>query len=222
MRRPRRGTHGTAPGCQATAGAPSPHPRGLGTGRPARSCPAVLPGVPCFTAHPDRLRLMNRDRLERAGGTRPDPDDSVRATVLHKTEQLREGQQAGHLDPAWDPVTGGPRCHGQAVRRAGHTRSGSGSVHPFGSEWIRRRGAFGSCPGASRVAGPRPIPEYGRGASRTAGCSRSAQPGAGTAPSASEVAVHPEDHAAAPARCRGVLPGRAPGRRGRRAPARTL
>ncbi|MFF4448320.1 hypothetical protein [Streptomyces sp. NPDC001502] len=32
----------------------------------------------------------------------PDPDDPVQATVLHKTEQLREAQKAGHLDPAWD------------------------------------------------------------------------------------------------------------------------
>ncbi|MER8039812.1 TetR family transcriptional regulator [Streptomyces hydrogenans] len=57
-----------------------------------------------FTAHPDRLRLMNWGRLELAGGTPPDPDDPIQAAVLHKTEQLREAQKAGHLDPAWDPV----------------------------------------------------------------------------------------------------------------------
>ncbi|MFF4340862.1 TetR family transcriptional regulator [Kitasatospora sp. NPDC001540] len=62
-----------------------------------------------FSAHPDRLRLMSWGRLELS----PDPDgadaagaadDPVRATVRHKTEQLRLAQQAGHLDPAWDPL----------------------------------------------------------------------------------------------------------------------
>ncbi|MEV6104188.1 TetR family transcriptional regulator [Streptomyces sp. NPDC051940] len=56
-----------------------------------------------FTTHPDRLRLMNWGRLELADAP-PDPDDPIQATVLHKTEQLREAQKAGHLDPAWDPV----------------------------------------------------------------------------------------------------------------------
>ncbi|WP_151774301.1 TetR family transcriptional regulator [Streptomyces abyssomicinicus] len=57
-----------------------------------------------FTAHPDRLRLMNWGRLELPGDTAPDPNDPIRATVFHKTEQLREAQKAGHLDPAWDPA----------------------------------------------------------------------------------------------------------------------
>ncbi|MFB7948863.1 TetR family transcriptional regulator [Kitasatospora phosalacinea] len=56
-----------------------------------------------FSAHPDRLRLMSWGRLELPPG--PDTaDDPVRATVQHKTEQLRLAQQAGHLDPSWDPL----------------------------------------------------------------------------------------------------------------------
>ncbi|MFE1318246.1 TetR family transcriptional regulator [Kitasatospora phosalacinea] len=56
-----------------------------------------------FSAHPDRLRLMSWGRLELP----PDPDaadDPVRATVRHKTEQLRLAQRAGRLDPSWDPL----------------------------------------------------------------------------------------------------------------------
>ncbi|MFD7734229.1 TetR family transcriptional regulator [Kitasatospora phosalacinea] len=56
-----------------------------------------------FSAHPDRLRLMSWGRLELS----PDPDaadDPVRATVRHKTEQLRLAQRAGRLDPSWDPL----------------------------------------------------------------------------------------------------------------------
>ncbi|MEV6202494.1 TetR family transcriptional regulator [Streptomyces sp. NPDC051771] len=74
-----------------------------------RMDPTDLPGYAgrvhdYFAAHPDRLRLMNWGRLELAEGTAPDPDDPIQATVLHKTDQLRLAQQAGHLDPAWDPV----------------------------------------------------------------------------------------------------------------------
>ncbi|MGW3735218.1 hypothetical protein [Streptomyces sp. NPDC005148] len=47
---------------------------------------------------------MNWGRLELRDGTPPDPDDPIQATVLHKTEQLRDAQKTGHLDPAWDPV----------------------------------------------------------------------------------------------------------------------
>ena len=86
--------------------------------------PTDLPGYAgrlhdYFSAHPDRLRLMSWGRLELS----PDPapvdgsaatdgpaadgpaaDDPERATVRHKTEQLRLAQRAGHLDPSWDPL----------------------------------------------------------------------------------------------------------------------
>ena len=54
-----------------------------------------------FTSHPDRYRLMNWGRLELAGSP---ADAATRETVRRKTEQLRQAQEAGHLDPAWDPV----------------------------------------------------------------------------------------------------------------------
>ncbi|MGW0855541.1 TetR family transcriptional regulator [Streptomyces sp. NPDC002690] len=71
--------------------------------------PANLPGYAgrvhdYFAAHPDRLRLMNWGRLELADGTPPEPDDPMQATVRHKTGQLRAAQEAGHLDPVWDPA----------------------------------------------------------------------------------------------------------------------
>ncbi|MFD6529999.1 TetR family transcriptional regulator [Streptomyces sp. NPDC060184] len=71
--------------------------------------PADLPGYAgrvhdYFAAHPERLRLMNWGRLELADGTPPDPDDPMQATVRHKTGQVREAQEAGLLDPAWDPA----------------------------------------------------------------------------------------------------------------------
>ncbi|MER7539051.1 hypothetical protein ABTX77_30335 [Streptomyces sp. NPDC097704] len=57
-----------------------------------------------FTAYPERFRLMNWGRLELAHGTPPDPNHPIQAALLHKTEQLRDAQKTGHLDPAWDPV----------------------------------------------------------------------------------------------------------------------
>jgi AcrR family transcriptional regulator len=71
--------------------------------------PTDLPGYAgrvhdYFTAHPERLRLMNWGRLELADGRAPDPDDPIQASVRRKTDQLRDAQEAGHLDPAWDPA----------------------------------------------------------------------------------------------------------------------
>ncbi|MFE6962919.1 TetR family transcriptional regulator [Streptomyces sp. NPDC057696] len=71
--------------------------------------PTDLPGYAgrvhdYFTAHPERLRLMNWGRLELRGDRPADPDDPIQATVHHKNEQLRDAQMAGHLDPAWDPA----------------------------------------------------------------------------------------------------------------------
>lgn len=50
-----------------------------------------------FTRHPDRFRLMSWGRLELAG-------DATHETIRRKVGQLREAQEAGHLDPAWDPI----------------------------------------------------------------------------------------------------------------------
>ncbi|QFZ78064.1 TetR/AcrR family transcriptional regulator [Streptomyces fagopyri] len=57
-----------------------------------------------FTAHPERLRIMNWGRLELVGAPLAGSDDPVRATMRRKTEQVRAAQQAGHLDPSWDPA----------------------------------------------------------------------------------------------------------------------
>ncbi|MEV6164184.1 TetR family transcriptional regulator [Streptomyces sp. NPDC052052] len=70
--------------------------------------PTDLPGYAgrvhdYFAAHPERLRLMNWGRLE-LGGAPTAPDDPVQATVRHKTEQLRDAQESGRLDAAWDPI----------------------------------------------------------------------------------------------------------------------
>lgn len=56
-----------------------------------------------LVAHPDRFRLMNWGRLEFADSS-ASPDDPVYVTVRHKIEQLRKAQDAGYLDPAWDPI----------------------------------------------------------------------------------------------------------------------
>lgn len=66
--------------------------------------PADLPGYAgrvhdYFTSHPDNYRLMQWGRLEFTG-----PDDATTETVRRKTEQLRKAQQAGQLDPSWDPL----------------------------------------------------------------------------------------------------------------------
>lgn len=71
--------------------------------------PTDLPGYAgrvhdYFTDHPERLRIMNWGRLELAGAPLVGSDDPVRATMRHKTEQVRAAQQAGHLDPGWDPA----------------------------------------------------------------------------------------------------------------------
>ncbi|MGW1758710.1 TetR family transcriptional regulator [Streptomyces mirabilis] len=54
-----------------------------------------------FLRHPDRCRLMTWGRMELAGTA---ADATTRETVRRKVEQLREAQEAGHLDPAWDPI----------------------------------------------------------------------------------------------------------------------
>jgi hypothetical protein len=54
-----------------------------------------------FVSHPDHFRLMNWGRLEFAGSG---ADDATRETVRRKVDQLREAQEAGYLDPSWDPI----------------------------------------------------------------------------------------------------------------------
>ncbi|EXG82939.1 TetR family transcriptional regulator [Cryptosporangium arvum] len=53
-----------------------------------------------FTTHPERARLLAWGRLE-LGTTEGDP---LRRAVAGKLGQLRKAQEAGRLDPAWDPV----------------------------------------------------------------------------------------------------------------------
>ncbi|MGX9885402.1 TetR family transcriptional regulator [Streptomyces sp. NPDC002276] len=54
-----------------------------------------------FQRHPDRCRLMTWGRMELAGTA---ADTAFTDTVRHKAEQLRKAQDAGHLDPVWDPI----------------------------------------------------------------------------------------------------------------------
>ncbi|MDT0341575.1 TetR family transcriptional regulator [Streptomyces litchfieldiae] len=73
-----------------------------------RMDPTDLPGYAgrvhdYFAAHPERFRLMTWGRLELSDSGTP-AYDPVQQTVAHKVEQLRKAQEAGHLDPAWDPL----------------------------------------------------------------------------------------------------------------------
>ncbi|MFF4274177.1 TetR family transcriptional regulator [Streptomyces sp. NPDC001536] len=52
--------------------------------------------------HPERHRLMMWGQLELPAGE-PAADDPFQESLRHKIEQLRKAQDAGHLDPAWDP-----------------------------------------------------------------------------------------------------------------------
>jgi AcrR family transcriptional regulator len=69
--------------------------------------PTDLPGYAgrihdYFIQHPERLRLMTWGQMELTPG-QPQPDDPVQESWRRKVEQLREAQDAGHLDRAWDP-----------------------------------------------------------------------------------------------------------------------
>ncbi|MER7050171.1 TetR family transcriptional regulator [Streptomyces jumonjinensis] len=73
-----------------------------------RMDPTDLPGYAgrlfdYFTEHPERFRMIGWGRLELNDATAAD-DEPTRAAGARKVEQLRRAQQAGHLDPAWDPV----------------------------------------------------------------------------------------------------------------------
>jgi AcrR family transcriptional regulator len=70
--------------------------------------PADLPGYAgrvhdYFTRHPERQRLMMWGQLELPPGGTP-PDDPFQQSLRHKIGQLRKAQEAGQLDPAWDPT----------------------------------------------------------------------------------------------------------------------
>ncbi|MFF7006450.1 TetR family transcriptional regulator [Streptomyces fimicarius] len=70
--------------------------------------PSDLPGYAgrlfdYFAARPDHQRLIAWGRLELPGTTvvADDPDQTV---IARKIDQLHQAQQAGQLDPAWDPA----------------------------------------------------------------------------------------------------------------------
>ena len=52
--------------------------------------------------HPERHRLMVWGQLELPAGE-PAADDPLHESLRRKIEQLRKAQDAGHLDPAWEP-----------------------------------------------------------------------------------------------------------------------
>ena len=70
--------------------------------------PSDLPGYAgrvhdYFARHPERFRLMTWGQLE-LGTADSLPDDAVQASARRKIEQLRQAQEAGQLDTAWDPL----------------------------------------------------------------------------------------------------------------------
>lgn len=70
--------------------------------------PSDLPGYAgrlfdYFAARPDHHRLITWGRLE-LPGTTATADDHAQALLAHKIDRLRQVQQAGQLDPAWDPA----------------------------------------------------------------------------------------------------------------------
>jgi AcrR family transcriptional regulator len=70
--------------------------------------PSDLPGYAgrlfdYFVARPDHHRLITWGRLE-LPGTAPGAGDPAQALLARKIDLLRQAQQAGRLDPAWDPA----------------------------------------------------------------------------------------------------------------------
>ncbi|MFD4351616.1 TetR family transcriptional regulator [Nocardia sp. NPDC056541] len=57
-----------------------------------------------FMAHPDHLRLLQWGRLEIAESLGNPFLSTARRTVRSTVEQLQQAQDAGYLDPAWDPI----------------------------------------------------------------------------------------------------------------------
>ncbi|MCX5087862.1 TetR family transcriptional regulator [Streptomyces sp. NBC_00365] len=74
-----------------------------------RMDPADLPGYAgrlfdYFIGHPEHFRMIGWGRLELADAAQSHLDDPTRVALAHKLDQLRRAQDAGHLDPAWDPI----------------------------------------------------------------------------------------------------------------------
>ncbi|TYB64753.1 TetR/AcrR family transcriptional regulator [Nonomuraea sp. PA05] len=57
-----------------------------------------------FTAHPDRYRFIAWGRLELTSAPAEGSPDLYRRAILGKVEKIRRAQQAGDLDPSWDPI----------------------------------------------------------------------------------------------------------------------
>ncbi|MET8983391.1 TetR family transcriptional regulator [Streptomyces sp. NPDC004539] len=75
----------------------------------ARMDPADLPGYAgrihdYFIAHPERHRLMMWGQLELDPNATPAEDNPMQQSLMAKTEQLRQAQQDGRLDPSWNPL----------------------------------------------------------------------------------------------------------------------
>ncbi|MER5540579.1 TetR family transcriptional regulator [Streptomyces mirabilis] len=70
--------------------------------------PSDLPGYAgrlfdYFATRPDHHRLITWGRLELADAADTE-DDPTRAVITRKLDQLRKAQQAGQLNPTWDPA----------------------------------------------------------------------------------------------------------------------
>jgi AcrR family transcriptional regulator len=57
-----------------------------------------------FTAHPDHYRFITWGRLELSTHPADGAPDPYSQAILGKVETIRRAQQAGDLDPTWDPV----------------------------------------------------------------------------------------------------------------------
>jgi AcrR family transcriptional regulator len=72
--------------------------------------PADLPGYAAglfdyFTGHPDRFRFVSWGHLELdSGGPGHDAPDPYGQAMAGKIEKIRGAQEAGKLDPSWDPA----------------------------------------------------------------------------------------------------------------------
>lgn len=79
------------------------HQSGTASPGPALVGRLPLARVHHFTANPERLRLMSWGQLQLGPDDTP-TDDPMPDSTHHKIDQIRETQQAGHLDPGWDPM----------------------------------------------------------------------------------------------------------------------
>jgi AcrR family transcriptional regulator len=72
--------------------------------------PADLPGYAAglfdyFTGHPDRFRFVSWGHLELdSGGPGHEAPDPYGQAIAGKVEKIRGAQEAGQLDPSWDPA----------------------------------------------------------------------------------------------------------------------